>query len=217
VNVLLDATEKTALSSVILYASHTGNVDRLRQILSATLLPQDISFPSAMGGDTDFLSRLLNSHSNESADRRPRSVIDINVTDAHGHTALILAAKAGHVDIARLLLENGASVNQKDFDGITALMHALRNRHDRLSELLAIHVAWQSSTTFSVPGEFKAHLRVALRATSVLIDQLALRRQNEQLLARVERLQHDNSVLRRLYNYPTVDHAYAISACDNSI
>ena len=38
-----------------------------------------------------------------------------------GETALMVVAKKGHKEVAKLLLENGADVNVKDEDGPTAL------------------------------------------------------------------------------------------------
>ena len=47
---------------------------------------------------------------------------DIEQTDDHGHTALVVALNAGHVHLARLLVEKGANINYVDHDGYTPLM-----------------------------------------------------------------------------------------------
>ena len=48
----------------------------------------------------------------------------VDVQDAMGVTALMVAAKQGHHAVARLLLEVGASLDLKDLQGHTALSFA---------------------------------------------------------------------------------------------
>ena len=40
------------------------------------------------------------------------------------------------MDVAKLLIENGADVNAKDNDGVTALMQASENGHTEIVSLL---------------------------------------------------------------------------------
>ena len=53
-----------------------------------------------------------------------------------GDTALIVAARWGHADIVRILLEAGAKVNAKNQNGTTALMAAERGGYDEIVEML---------------------------------------------------------------------------------
>lgn len=53
-----------------------------------------------------------------------------------GATALITASVNDNVDVVRLLLENGADVNECDADGETALLHAAKGGDPRLVDLL---------------------------------------------------------------------------------
>jgi len=46
-----------------------------------------------------------------------------------GKTALIEAARQGHTDAVRLLLENGAAVDLQALDGSTALSLATQQRY----------------------------------------------------------------------------------------
>jgi len=55
--------------------------------------------------------------------------IDVNVTDEHGQTALMLAADHGHVDTAKIILKHGALPNLQNKRGGTALMFASFNGH----------------------------------------------------------------------------------------
>ena len=51
---------------------------------------------------------------------------DLEVRDALGHTALMLACLYKDGDSARLLLHKGAAINARDIVGSTALHYALR-------------------------------------------------------------------------------------------
>lgn len=57
----------------------------------------------------------------------PEHEIKINEKDDKGQTPLIKAIVAGHIDVAKLLIENDADVNVVDNDSKTALMIALQN------------------------------------------------------------------------------------------
>ena len=50
----------------------------------------------------------------------------MDVDDFTGETALIKAATAGHDNIVKLLLQNGADVNTKNKQGETALLKAVK-------------------------------------------------------------------------------------------
>jgi hypothetical protein len=71
--------------------------------------------------------------------KRLLSIRNINVNvkdDVHGSTPLHYAAVNGHVEIARLLLQNGADVNVKSDDGFTPLHDAAFNGHVDILHLL---------------------------------------------------------------------------------
>lgn len=51
-------------------------------------------------------------------------------------TPLLFAAREGHVDIARLLLDAGANLEQADADGVTPLLIALMNEHAEAASFL---------------------------------------------------------------------------------
>jgi uncharacterized protein len=66
-----------------------------------------------------------------------------------GITALMTACNRGHVDVVRILLEKGADVNAKDWEGWTALMAAAagaahddnRNKEEECLEIVRLLIA----------------------------------------------------------------------------
>lgn len=62
--------------------------------------------------------------------------LDINVLNGTRSTALIGAAVQGHIEAARLLLENGADIAHVNQWGMTALGYAVEKGHKAIVELL---------------------------------------------------------------------------------
>jgi len=62
--------------------------------------------------------------------------LDINATDATGQTALMAAARANRLDIAKLLIQNLADVNKSSASGLTALHYAALENHHEMAQLL---------------------------------------------------------------------------------
>jgi ankyrin repeat protein len=60
----------------------------------------------------------------------------INSLDKDGRTALHLASDAGHLDIVRLLCEEGADLIKRDRDGRTAFFIAVINAYFEIIELI---------------------------------------------------------------------------------
>ncbi|MCW8890156.1 MAG: ankyrin repeat domain-containing protein [Sedimenticola sp.] len=56
---------------------------------------------------------------------------------SHGWTALIWAAKRGHKESVRALVEGGAAIELADFDGKNARNWAVENHHDEVAALLS--------------------------------------------------------------------------------
>ncbi len=63
-------------------------------------------------------------------------ITDINVKTNKGTTALILAARYGHMDIVKLLIDAGADINIKDNYDNSALVYAEKLGHNNIVELL---------------------------------------------------------------------------------
>lgn len=66
---------------------------------------------------------------------------NINSKDEYGYTALHLAAKFNHVDIARLLISKGAKVQTLDKHFDTPLIDSTKNANSFISELLVCNGA----------------------------------------------------------------------------
>ena len=97
--------------------------------------------------------------------------IDANSLDRSGRTALQVAVRYGHRDIARLLLDSGAGVDARDADGWTALHHAAQ---DGNSNFLRLLVARGADVEAADPYRYRA-LHLAARdghvaACELLID-----------------------------------------------
>jgi len=64
----------------------------------------------------------------------------VNVADGKsGHTPLHLAAEAGHLDIAELLLAKRADVHLASYYGCTAMQAASARAHNKIVKLLVEH------------------------------------------------------------------------------
>jgi ankyrin repeat protein len=86
---------------------------------------RDIFIGSAGSGDMQTVLEML------------EQGVDINVHASFGGpTALIVAARFGHVAIVEVLLERGAEVNAEDDYGQTALYFAKKNSKIKVVELL---------------------------------------------------------------------------------
>ena len=67
--------------------------------------------------------------------------VDINSRGADGRTPLMCAAKSGHYEVVKLLLNEGADVRARTVDGGTALQMAQAQGYKAIAELLAKHGA----------------------------------------------------------------------------
>ena len=76
-------------------------------------------------GDTEEVERLI------------RAGVDVNKVDSdYGYTPLYLAAERGHIDIVKLLINNGANISEKSSDGETPLYWVAREGYVDIVKLL---------------------------------------------------------------------------------
>ncbi|EOD15466.1 hypothetical protein EMIHUDRAFT_370677, partial [Emiliania huxleyi CCMP1516] len=71
----------------------------------------------------------------------------------NGTTPLIMACFNGHLEIARLLLEAGAAIDQADEQGATPLFAACHQGHLEVAKLLSSYGASRAATPFGTPEE----------------------------------------------------------------
>eukprot|EP00755_Sulcionema_specki_P002629 Sspe_Gene.118946::Locus_113564_Transcript_1_1_Confidence_1.000_Length_757::g.118946::m.118946 len=81
-----------------------------------------------------------------------------------GTTALMACSRSGHLAIARLLIDNGADVNQQDAEHWNALHYACFSGHADIARLLLQHGCDASVATLfekATPLQFALHRRFA--------------------------------------------------------
>lgn len=103
--------------------------------------------------------------------------IEVNVTDEHGQTALMLAADQGHVDTVKLLLQHRASLDLQNKLGGTALMLASFNGHlEVVTELLKagadVNAKAKNGTTALMVASAMQN-ETAVQIINLLLDQKA--------------------------------------------
>ena len=76
--------------------------------------------------------------------------------DKNGATALMVAAQAGHAEVVKVLLENGADVNATDGEGSTGLMYAAKHGHLATAKLLLERGADVNAETANIEGRWTA-------------------------------------------------------------
>lgn len=64
------------------------------------------------------------------------SLIQVNMPTDSFESPLTLAACGGHVDLAMLLIERGANIEEVNDEGYTPLMEAAREGHEEMVALL---------------------------------------------------------------------------------
>ncbi|KAG0241087.1 hypothetical protein BGX31_001455 [Mortierella sp. GBA43] len=93
---------------------------------------------AASNGDVDRISEILKNF---------RDWVDINAHDDDGSTPLIHASCFGQTSAVSMLLHAGASVDERDSFGWTALVWATNNKHEHIVRLLLNHGASPKAQT----------------------------------------------------------------------
>jgi len=63
---------------------------------------------------------------------------NVNLRDKDERTVLMLAAFAGNVNVAKMILERGPELQAKDSGGSTAYDYAAKKGNQKLKEMLAL-------------------------------------------------------------------------------
>lgn len=117
------------------------NVDQTMNkfLLSCLLLPYLLFSPFTTAALPQTLEEMfiaVNLGDADSVEGRLRQGVDPDVQDAQGNSALMLAAREGHVKVAAVLLDHGAKVYKRNQYGETALMLAAYHGHNPVIDLL---------------------------------------------------------------------------------
>ncbi|MGR9087260.1 MAG: ankyrin repeat domain-containing protein [Gammaproteobacteria bacterium] len=77
---------------------------------------------------------------------------NVNSRDRHGQTALMIAARNGHIEAARVLINSHADLDHAAKYGLSALMVAIINGHEEIAQLLIEAGADIGITGTGAPG-----------------------------------------------------------------
>lgn len=90
----------------------------------STLKYRNALIKAAMTSDIEALSFIL------------RNIVDMNIYDNNGNTALHVASALGNFEVVNLLLQNNVDITIKNLNGETALDLAVENSHQEIVEML---------------------------------------------------------------------------------
>ena len=130
-------------ATALLMASWNGHTDIVRMLLNA-----NAKVNVATDGP-EFISRYYD---------RPSRYEHNKLKTTAQSSPLILASHNGYTEIVKLLLEAGADVNHKSFDGATALILASRNGHTEVVKLL-LEAGANVNATLSTARNYYSRIR----------------------------------------------------------
>ena len=139
----------------LMWAVEQGHTDAVRFLIQHGA---DVSVASSLDskGGTAYLAPTVKGRANQEKNFRRFRQQELSAKDAEalaaafgvphntkggGLTALVLAAREGHLDCAKLLVQAHAGVNQVTHYGWTPLLTAVQNRHYQLAAYLLDHGA----------------------------------------------------------------------------
>lgn len=151
---LVNAKESLRGTTALMWAVEQGHTDAVKFLIQHGA---DVGVTSSFDskGGTAYLAPTVKGRANQEKQFR-RFRQELTAKDAEalaaafgvphntkggGLTALVLAAREGHLDCAKLLVEAHADVNQATHYGWTPLLTAVQNRHYQLAAYLLDHGA----------------------------------------------------------------------------
>ena len=118
----------------LIKAIEIGNIENIKKFIHDN--GTDLNFTTVKDGTNPFVHasalnkiELVKFFSSEVG-------VKIDVTDVFGNPALMKAAEKGHMEIAEYLINNGASVNFQNKEGVTPLMVAAEKNNFYVFKLL---------------------------------------------------------------------------------
>jgi uncharacterized protein len=149
----VNAKESLRGTTALMWAVEQDHADAVKLLLAHGADASVASSFDSKGG-TAYLAPTVKGRADQ--EKRIRRVVSNNQADeaaiaaafgiqkntkGGGLTALILAAREGHLDCAKLLVDAHADVNQTSHYGWTALLTAVQNRHYQFAAYLLDHGA----------------------------------------------------------------------------
>jgi serine/threonine-protein phosphatase 6 regulatory ankyrin repeat subunit B len=89
--------------------------------------------------------------------------------DKYGNTSLMKAVKNGHIDVARLLIDNGADVNIDVDDGINDHRNALKLAILNEKITLAKKLVYWGADLLKLPRQFHSQLLLLAHGDSLCV------------------------------------------------
>ncbi len=140
--------KKLGFFSLIIFLLFTACADNKSQVKQQEPTFSQETIPSR--SPNEFRDASLNGRM-EIVQEAIEQGIDVQIPDAYGRTALMLAAYNGYTNIVQYLIEQGAEVNNQNTEGRTALMFAATGPFPETVKLLLEENANVNSTD-SVEG-----------------------------------------------------------------
>jgi ankyrin repeat protein len=124
------------------FAAHFGQIDAVKVLLECGADVNAISHSkvSFIPSNTALHAAIAGNKSKEVIEMLIKNGTDVNAVDSNEHTPIQAAAFEGNLEIARLLIENGADLSRKTGLG-SPLSIAERHGHHEFLELLRQHGA----------------------------------------------------------------------------
>ncbi len=147
-----DTMATTEGETILMTASRVGNIEAVKALLDRGANPnakesfkgQTALMWAAAEGHADIVKvllakgadpKILSDDRDSTLPKLPAGSPNAPVSRG-GLTALSFAARQGNIDALNALLDGGASINQKDVDGNSALVLAILNKHYDLAQVL---------------------------------------------------------------------------------
>ncbi len=101
----------------------------------------DFNLKTSKSGRTILIFVSQNNQIKQLNDLIASKVVDVNLSDNQGRTALMYASKYGHIEIVKKLIASGADINTKDLFNFSALDFASRQGRKDVAEDLVLRGA----------------------------------------------------------------------------
>jgi len=120
----VNAQDKDGCTALI-HALRSRQIDIAKLLIANRALTVDDLFVAARNGYYDIVNTIINWR-----------YFNIDTHNSFGETALLIAVKNNHIDIAKLLLKKNSNINVKNVNGRNALMFAVESQNIDMVKLL---------------------------------------------------------------------------------